>query len=104
MISRIHCVTCKADTLHQGMTCIHCGNSQIVTMRERKKSFSDSKKVHRPYSIEFCGELLSLKEIAKRSGVAYKTITFRFRNGLRGDRLVEKVTPMRARPKVKSAA
>jgi hypothetical protein len=59
--------------------------------------------VRRPYAIEFRGELLSLKQIAKRESVAYATLTERFRNGVRGDELVAKVPPARARPKGKAA-
>lgn len=104
MISRIYCGTCKEDTLHQRMVCIHCGNVAANAVPERKRGFNNSKPVRRPYSIAFRGEALSLKQIARREGIAYATLTERFRNGLRGEALVEKVPPMRARPKIRSVA
>lgn len=104
MISRMYCKQCASETLHQGMACVHCGESiaAVVVPPKKKLGFANAKQA-RPYSIEHRGEHLSLKQIAKLEGIAYETLTQRFRNGLRGDALVAKVPPMRARPKVRAA-
>lgn len=100
-LARVYCQTCDEETLHQRDECVHCGSSLRPQVQPKtKRGFNNSvKAVRRPYCVEFGGEHLSLKEIAKRSGIAYQTVTQRFRNGLRGEALVAKVPPAMARPK-----
>jgi hypothetical protein len=85
------------------MTCVHCGSGSVVPINPVRKRGYNNAAVRRPYTVEWRGELLSLKQIARREGVAYSTLTERFRNDLRGDKLVAKVPPMRARPKARAA-
>jgi hypothetical protein len=101
---RSHCVTCRSETLHKREVCIHCGTSRAVVVIEPKRKKSMPVGIRRPYSVEFRGEVLSLKEIAKRVDVSYATITHRFRHGVRGEGLVAKVSPAMARPKRRVAA
>jgi hypothetical protein len=96
-MTRRFCAQCRSETLHKRLLCVHC--SQDVEVKKLSVP-----RTRRPYSVEFRGELLSLKQIAERTGLAYETITLRFRNGLRGERLIARVPPRMARPKHRRAA
>lgn len=103
-LTRTHCPTCDEETIHQRDVCIHCGTSRRpAPKREKRFGFNNSTKGRRQYRVEFGGEHLSLKDISRRTGIAYATLTERFRNGLRGEELVAKVPAVRARPKGKAA-
>lgn len=104
-LTRVYCGRCAEETIHRRDECIHCGAGRRPPEPVKpKRGFNNSvKPARRPYCVEFGGEHLSLKDIAKRSGLAYATVTQRFRNGLRGEALTAKVPPMMARPKRNAA-
>ena len=101
-LTRNYCSTCAVETLHKREACIHCGASRARAVTHKPRRPSNPMGIRRPYAIEFRGEMLSLKEIAKKVGISYATVTCRFRNGARGEALVVEVPPAMARPKVKS--
>lgn len=102
-LSRANCAACGSETMHRRDACVHCGTSRMPVMVRQVKKLTMPVGIRRPYCIEFGGEHLSLKDIAKRAGLAYETVTQRFRNGLRGKDLVAAVPPIRARPKRRAA-
>lgn len=104
MITRRPCPTCAADTLHGPQGCVHCATPLVAiaakpTHPREVRSYS----MPRMYLVPFRGELLTLRQIAGRSGLSYPTVTYRYRAGVRGEALAAAVPPMMARAKGKKA-
>lgn len=101
-LTRKYCSACHCETLHKREACIHCGLNVLPVVRHETRRQAMPMGIRRPYTIEFRGEMLSLKEIAKKAGVSYATVTCRFRSGMRGEALGAPVPPMMARAKVRA--
>ena len=96
-MSRVYCGQCCQETLHLRGSCIHCQASHVIVIRPHPRLTKPA--MPRPYKVPFRGEMLSLKQIAKLVGLAYSTVTERYRAGLRDNDLVEAIAPDRSRPK-----
>ncbi len=96
-LSRLHCSKCAEETLHYGSRCVHCGTSKLQPAAAPKGKWMKSRQPLPKNGVAFRGEFLSLREIARRVGIAYGTMEFRFAGGLRDEALVAPIPPMRSR-------